>query len=256
MRMGRALVALAAALLSACAPLRHAVPPGPAPGGRDALLDGARNKPVTGPRPLTCISHPTIDVWEQRIGTRGKLGAWTRESLSRGEAYLPRLRSILEDTGVPPTLALLPAIESGFRPRVRGSKGDVGLWQLRGPTARRFGLVVNGRHDDRLQPDRATRAAALYLRYLHAHFHDWPLALAAYNAGEGRVDRALAGRPRATFWDLADGKRLPRLSRNFVPHFLALARMAEGTRTCARAPLADTTRSADLRRVDFRRPGD
>src|SRR5439155_463797 len=83
--------------------------------------------------------------------------------------------------------------------------------------ARRFGLVVNAHRDDRLQPERATRAAARYLHILYERYGDWPLALAAYNAGERRVDRALARDPEASFWSLAERGWLPRISREYVP---------------------------------------
>src|SRR5438132_1570928 len=128
--------------------------------------------------------------------------------------------------GVPPSLALLPVIESGFYPTARGRRGERGLWQLRRATARRFGLVVNAHRDDRVQPERATRAAAQYLRLLHDRYGDWPLALAAYNAGERRVDRALARDPEASFWRLAERGYLPRSSRDYVPRFFAVVRVA------------------------------
>src|SRR5437867_269858 len=96
----------------------------------------------------------------------------------------------------------------------------------RPPPPRRFGLVVNAHRDDRLQPERATRAAAQYLRLLHERYGDWPLALAAYNAGEHRVDRALARDPEASFWRLAERGYLPRISREYVPRFFAVVRVA------------------------------
>jgi len=86
--------------------------------------------------------------------------------------------------------------------------------------------VVNAHRDDRLQPERATRAAARYLRLLHERYGDWPLALAAYNAGEHRVDRALARDPEASFWRLAERGYLPRISRDYVPRFFAVVRVA------------------------------
>src|SRR2546426_116934 len=94
------------------------------------------------------------------------------------------------------------------------------------PPARRFGLVVNAHRDDRVHPERATRAAAHYLRLLHDRYGDWALALAAYNAGERRVDRALARDPEASFWRLAERGYLPHTSREYVPRFYALLRMA------------------------------
>jgi len=77
-----------------------------------------------------------------------------------------------------------------------------------------------------VQPERATRAAAQYLRLLHDRYGDWALALAAYNAGERRVDRALARDPEASFWRLAERGYLPHTSREYVPRFYALLRMA------------------------------
>src|SRR5262249_17268351 len=161
---------------------------------------------------------------ERRLRAEAWLRQSTEESLTRGAPYLTSICAILGDHGLPPELALLPVVESEFQPTARGRAGERGLWQLRRATARRFGLVVNARRDDRLRPERATHAAARYLALLYTRFGDWPLALAAYNAGEHRVDRALK-RGRATdFWQLADRRLLPRISREYVPHFLALVR--------------------------------
>ena len=157
----------------------------------------------------------------------GRFRNATETSLARGQRYLPSLRQIATDAGLPSSIALLPAIESSFTPNARGGASSRGLWQLRPPTARRFGLVVNKNRDDRMHPLRATEAAVRYLRYLHDRYDDWPLALAAYNCGEGRVDRALMRSPGATFWDLAEERHLPAISREYVPRFLALVRIAE-----------------------------
>ena len=181
--------------------------------------------PAAAPPELHTITNPRIDVWERRLRTQPTLREATEDSLGRGATYLPRLCAILGEHGLPPDLALLPVVESGFWPTARGRAGERGLWQLRRDTARRFGLVVNARRDDRLHPERATRAAARYLVFLHARYGDWPLALAAYNAGERRVDRALRRGRRAGFWQLADRRLLPRTSREYVPHFLAVVRV-------------------------------
>ncbi len=190
--------------------------------------------PVAGPPRLACLDHPLIVAWERRLHSHDQLQADTREAVARGGQYLPRLRQILADTGVPTSLALLPVVESSFQVDARGHLDELGLWQLRIDTARRFGLLVDPGHDERLHPARSTLAAARYLRFLHARYSDWPLALAAYNAGERRVDRALAACPHATFWQLADGHRLPRTSRDYVPRFLAVVRMIEGVQSCQR----------------------
>ncbi|MCW5890421.1 MAG: transglycosylase SLT domain-containing protein [bacterium] len=204
-----------------------------------------REPPLAGsrapapPAPLGCADHPQIDRWETRLRARPSV----ERLLARGDAWVPRLEPILADEGLPAPLALLPAVESGFRPAARGRHDDVGLWQLRPAAARRFGLVVTRRRDDRLHPQRATRAAARYLRLLYARYRDWTLALAAYNAGEGRVDRALAAAPRADFWQLAADGHLPATCSEYVPRFLAVLRIAGAHEPCvtamARTPLHD-----------------
>jgi soluble lytic murein transglycosylase-like protein len=237
MRMRRILVGLAL-VAAGCGPMRKAgppaapasIPPPVTPGLAAPRL--APSEPDRGARELACVDHPWIDSWEQRMRSHRPLRVTAERALDRGEPYLPRLRAIMAEQGLPASLALLPAIESGFRAEARGNHGDVGMWQLRGPTARRFGLVVHASRDDRLDPFRATQAAARYLRYLHRRYRDWPFALAAYNAGEGRVDRARKRHPNASFWELADAGHLPNTSREFVPRFLALVRVSESRGLC------------------------
>lgn len=209
--------------ITACGLLRSRNPEPPPP------LIVAPPKPVA--KTPSCPEHPSIAVWERRLRSHAEK-AETRRGLERGARYLPRLRGILNDEGLSHTLALLPLVESKFDVHARGSFQERGLWQLRPVTAARFGLVVDERHDDRLHPVRATRAAARLLRHLHRRYRNWPLALAAYNAGEQRVDRALALHPRASFWQLADERRLPPITRNYVPKFIALLRIVEGHRRC------------------------
>ena len=173
-----------------------------------------------------------IDVWEYRLREGRRFRGHTDHIITRATPYLPRIREILAEAELPASLALLPAIESSFNPRVCGYRDSCGLWQLRAKTARRFGLVVRRSRDERNDPERATLAAARYLRFLYQRYGDWPLALAAYNAGEGRIDRALRRKPGATFWELARSRHLPRTSCNYVPRFLALLRVVEPDSTC------------------------
>jgi len=208
------------AALTACGVAPHVAPLEPVPKAPLA-------RPTRATVQLGCIGHPRIDVWERRLRERhGRTGIPTATAEREAE-YLPRLQPLVAAGGLPRGLALLPVIESGFRPRARGRAGEGGLWQLRPATARRFGLIVTHQKDERFVPERATRAAVRYLAYLHARYRDWPLALAAYNAGEGRIDRALARRPRASFWELAHAGLVPRRSRQYVPRFLALVRLNE-----------------------------
>ena len=224
MRTGSALV-IPAILVVGCASMHAVTTPAVVP-AKPAVIT-AIEPPAAPALDLDALDNPRIDSWERRLREHERLRQATEESLARGARYLPHLRGILADNGLPPSLALLPVVESGFRPRARGRAGERGLWQLRRATARRFGLVVNARRDDRLDVERATRAAARFLVLLRARYGDWALALAAYNAGERRVDRALARAPRADFWQLADRRLLPRISREYVPRFFAVVRIAE-----------------------------
>src|SRR5262245_33790349 len=212
---GRTTALAVAAMIAGCGSLRGPSP-SPPPSGPPATVADTSGR-------LPCPADERIDGWERRV----RSDPWIQASLARGERYLPRLRAILAREGLPPSLALLPAVESGFDPHARGRYGELGLWQLRRPTARRVGLVVTAHRDERLEPDRATEAAARYLGKLRQRYGEWPLALAAYNAGERRIDRALAREPNATFWQLADHGHVPRTSRNFVSRFMALVRVAD-----------------------------
>ena len=230
MRISRILVGLAL-VVAGCGPMRsgHTPVATPIPRAKKPALATPRVKPgeLERSRELACVDHPWIDTWEQRMRSQRPYSWTARRALERGQPYLPRLRVIMAEQGLPESLALLPAIESGFRPKARGHFGDVGMWQLRKPTAKRFGLVVQAACDERLDPFRSSQAAARYLRYLHRRYRDWPLALAAYNAGEGRVDRARLRYPGASFWQLAGDGHLPTTSRHFVPRFLAIVRVSE-----------------------------
>jgi len=166
----------------------------------------------------------------------------TELGLVPARPMLPHLEAILVAHGIPRELVAVPAIESGYQVAARGDHGELGLWQLRPATARRFGLEVNARTDERAHVDPSTRAAARYLAFLYARYDDWPLALAAYNAGEGRVDRALARRPGATFWELAERKALPPVSREYVPKILAVVRLTSSPESCPRALAGDGSR--------------
>ena len=231
-------------MMSACGPKRGAAPveavaaaPADDWSALEQLWRGMDEAEEARPAPsepvsIGCVSHPTIDAWEERLRAGGPAWTATVHGVARGAQYIERVRTILEEEGVPPTLALLPVIESSFHPEALAPDGGRGLWQLRASTARRFGLVVSRQRDDRTDPERATRAAARYLRVLYDRYDDWPLALAAYNAGEGRVDRALTRLPGSSFWRLAETRHLPATSCDYVPRFLAVVRVVQADRGC------------------------
>ncbi len=144
----------------------------------------------------------------------------------RGERYLYHIVTRLEEEELPLELALLPIIESAFDPFAYSHSRASGIWQFVPATGRQFGLEQNWWYDGRRDVVASTEAAITYLSRLQTMFDgDWLLALAAYNAGQGTVSRAIArnrreGRP-TDFWSL----RLPRETRNYVPQLLALARV-------------------------------
>lgn len=116
---------------------------------------------------------------------------FTENALRRADIYLPLILPCLEEHGLPKELAALPFIESAFAEHALSSTGAAGLWQLMPETARRFGLLVNEETDERYDVLKSTAATARFLHYLYQRFESWPLALAAYNGGEGNVNRAL-----------------------------------------------------------------
>ena len=142
--------------------------------------------------------------------------------LSRGEPYLFHILNRVEQRGLPAELALLPFVESAFDPHATSPVGAAGLWQFMPDTATYLGLNQNWWYDGRRDIIDATEAALDYLTQLHHSFGDWLLALAAYNAGSARVQRAiernrLEGKP-VDFWHLP----LPAETRGYVPRLIAL----------------------------------
>ena len=142
-------------------------------------------------------------------------------AMKRLDQLRPTLSRILESEGVPPEIVSVVVVESGGRTTALSPKGALGLWQLMPDTARRYGLVVTPSRDERLDVERSTRAAAHYLRDLYQQFASWPLALAAYNAGEQRVQRAVERAGTQDFIQLSGLRLLPQETRNYVPAVLS-----------------------------------
>ena len=138
---------------------------------------------------------------------------------------MSRLKAIFRSEGVPPELVWIAEVESRLNPRARSRAGALGLFQLKRATAQRFGMRT-GRVDERLDPEKSARAAAWYLRSLHDRFGSWPLAVAAYNAGENRVAGSLRRRHASTFDEVATA--LPSETRDYVPRVLAIVGDREG----------------------------
>ncbi len=147
------------------------------------------------------------------------------EVLKRSELFIPEIKETLRSEGLPSELAYLPIIESGFKTTAVSRKKAVGLWQFIKPTGIRYGLRINHWVDERMDAEKATLAAAKYLKDMHDKFGSWELALAAYNCGEKRVSRAIARTGSTDFWVIS--RKLPRETRNYVPKFNAALIMAK-----------------------------
>ncbi|MBI4263698.1 MAG: transglycosylase SLT domain-containing protein [Acidobacteria bacterium] len=153
----------------------------------------------------------------------GRMKAFLEEGLSRSVQFLPMVQDIFRAEGLPLDLAYVPLVESAFKPSALSRAKARGIWQFMQGTALENGLKHDWYIDERAEPEKATRAAAKYLRTLHDLFDgDWHLALASYNAGPGRVQRAMRRSGRTDFWKLAATTRyLPRETRDYVPLVLA-----------------------------------
>lgn len=162
--------------------------------------------------------------------------------LRRSGRYRDLVHRILDEEGLPQELIYLAQIESGFLPRARSNKSAVGMWQFVQFRGREYGLAQTAASDDRLDPEKATRAAARHLRDLYAMFGDWYLAMAAYNCGPGCVERAVERTGFADFWELRNRDVLPRETANYVPAIVALTIMAKNPR------------DYDLDNLDFDQP--
>jgi len=144
------------------------------------------------------------------------------ESMQRSGMFRPYIVSELKKAGLPEELSWLPLIESGYKIRALSKARALGLWQFIPSTGYKFGLNRNYYIDERLDPEKATKAAIAYLKELHNLFGDWTTALASYNCGESRVLRIIRKQKinyLDNFWDLY--QNLPRETRRYVPRFLA-----------------------------------
>jgi membrane-bound lytic murein transglycosylase D len=173
--------------------------------------------------------HPTIRGALQYFTT--DLKPSIQESLLRSGKYKKLIDKALDDYKLPHGLAYLPVIESAYVPSVTSRAGAHGIWQFMPETARDYGLRVDWWVDERADPERSTRAAAAYLKDLYKQFNDWPLALAAYNAGAGRIRRAMQSSGSVTFWDLLENEAVPKETRGYVPTFFATLTIASDPST-------------------------
>lgn len=190
---------------------------------------------------------------------QGRLRDFLAGGLERGSKYLPMVQSVFRAEGVPLDLAYVPLIESAFKPTALSRASARGMWQFMRPTAGDFGLKQDWYIDERADPEKATRAAAKYFKTLYGMFSDWHLAMASYNGGPGRVQRAMRSSGINDFWELtAENRWLPRETREYVPMILAAVIIAKNPAQYGFEPppvealaydKVRVARAVDLRRV-------
>ncbi len=164
-----------------------------------------------------------IDYFQTRVPKR--FAIW----LARSGRFGPMMRKILREYGLPEDLIYQAMIESGFSCQAYSRAHAVGPWQFIRGTGRRYGLKINYWVDERRDPVKSTHAAAQYLRDLHAEFGSWYLAAAAYNAGEGKIRKALKRYKADDFWSISQRRRryLKRETKQYVPKMIAAAIIAK-----------------------------
>jgi membrane-bound lytic murein transglycosylase D len=146
--------------------------------------------------------------------------------LSRSGKYLDLMKGILKEQNVPEDIVFLPLIESGFNANAYSPARAVGYWQFIASTAKRYGLEINWWRDERKDPVKSTVAAANYLKDLYQMFGSWNLAMAAYNAGEGKILKALNKSNTDNYWALLEGRHIRNETKNYVPKFIAASLIA------------------------------
>jgi membrane-bound lytic murein transglycosylase D len=230
----------------------------PLPDAADLTRESVERDLANTTHDLPIPPHPKVLSYVELF--QGRLRDWFQEALQRGTQYLPMIQSVFRAEGLPLDLAYVPLVESAFKPAALSRASAKGVWQFMRGTAIENGLRHDWYVDERADPEKATAAAAKYLRGLHDMFEgDWFLALASYNGGPSRIQRAVKRAKTEDYWTLSGTSRyLPRETRQYVPMILAAIIIAKNPLqygfdvTALAPPAADTVTLSmpiDLRRV-------
>jgi len=193
---------------------------------------------------IPVVFNDQVKAFIQFFQTR-KWGVITR-AFERASRYLPMMRRIFRENGLPEDLLNLAFIESAVNPRATSRAKAAGIWQFMPSTGRLYGMRSSWWLDERRDPEKSTRGAAEYLKRLHAMFDSWPLALAAYNAGEGKILAAIQRQRTRDFWSL----RLPKETRLFVPAFMAMTIISREPERYGFAPPPEEPLEAETVRLE------
>lgn len=170
---------------------------------------------------IPVVYNESVKVWIDYFLNRGR--DYFENYSARAGRYAPVMGKILEENGLPRDLIFLAMAESGFQNTAKSWAHAVGPWQFMPYTGKRYGLKIDWYVDERRDPIKATIAAANYLKKLYNDFGAWELAAAAYNAGEGKVSKAIRKYNSENFWQLRRGRYLKSETKNYVPKIMALA---------------------------------
>ncbi len=189
----------------------------------DALLGGMGKKEPDFDIPI--VINEKVEWFIQCFQTtkRDKFVTW----LARSGRYIPVMRKLLKEHGLPEDLVYMAFIESGFDPYAYSRSKAVGPWQFIYLTGKRYGLRVNWWVDERRDPEKSTIAAAKYLKDLYVTFACWYLAAAGYNAGEYKIVKAMKRYRTEDFWKLTKVRYLNRETKDYVPLMIAAALVAK-----------------------------
>lgn len=174
---------------------------------------------------LEGLDHPLVQSFAQDY--RWRADSPGGRPITQSSQYIPRMKEIFREEGLPEELVYLAFVESGFNPWSSSQGRCVGMWQFTEATGRRYGLRIDSWVDERRDPEKSTRAAARHLRDLYQNFRSWDLAIAAYNAGEKAISDSLSRKGASGFWDLYPSGGLSKATREFVPKVMAAILVAQ-----------------------------
>ena len=199
-----------------------------------ALSLGTTSKKATPPAEEKKSSYPPIPNDEDGPRVRQFIRTYAygqretmRQYMARAQEYLPMVKSMTVENGLPEDLAYLFLLESGANPEARSPANALGMWQFMPDTARSYGLRVDSWVDERLDPEKSTKAALLYLKDLYGMFGCWRLALSAYNSGENKLNKVLCQEDADGYEEICSSRKLKRETKEFFPRFHAIAHIAK-----------------------------